>query len=169
MIWKNLSANRISPLPLAVLFAAVGLVQACSTDTPTAPTTPTLRLARAQVLVGGSAVNGMTMSVDHGAGEATRFEATLVAPLGPAHGYQVSVRYSRPGGMMHNSGEFMMYDDGTHGDLVAGDGVYCYEDWDDEYGCAGEGMLPGEYHYDFFGMDHDGAHTNHMGVTVTLE
>jgi len=30
-------------------------------------------------------------------------------------------------------------------------------------------MGPGTYHYEFFGMDHEGHHTNHMQVSVTLQ
>lgn len=62
-----------------------------------------------------------------------------MGPGGPVTGQSVRVRYQQ-GGMMGGTREFHLYDDGTHGDEHAGDG-----------------------------MDHEGHHTNHVDVTVTLE
>ncbi len=138
-------------------------------SSPTEPPGAALRLTQASVLVDGNLMNGMTVSMNHGSGGPTRFEATLQTVSGrPAAGRSVRVSYTRPGGMMMNRGEFTLYDDGTHGDHIAGDGIYCFEDWGWQYGCAGNGMYPGEYHYEFYGMHHDGAHSNHVNVQVTL-
>ena len=151
-----------------VVAALAAGVVACS-SMPTTPGSPLL-LAQARVLVGGEEVGGKTLPVGHGQGRATRFEAVLLDGQGRAvAGGRVLVDYQRPGGMMHARGQFLLYDDGTHGDPVAGDGIYCFEDMEHEYGCSGEDMQPGAYHYEFFGVDHDGMHSNHRHVIVTLE
>jgi hypothetical protein len=116
----------------------------------------------------GQTINGTTMGVGHGDGSPIRFEATLMGPGGPVSGQSVTVRYQQRG-MMGGTREFHLYDDGTHGDQQAGDGVYCFEDVQFQYACNAQGMGPGTYHYEFFGMDHEGHHTNHVDVTVTLE
>ena len=160
--------NRLGALTLTLipLFAL-----ACSGESsPTSPALASLSLQTANVVMNGSVLNGMTISRDHGNGAATRFEATLMGADGrPATGHRVAVRYTRPGGMMMmNSGEFFLYDDGTNGDPIAGDGIYCFEDLRYQYGCGGYGMAVGEYRYEFYGMQPDGTHSNHMTVNVTL-
>lgn len=91
-----------------------------------------------------------------------------MGPGGPVTGQSVRVRYQQ-GGMMGGTREFHLYDDGTHGDEHAGDGIYCFEDAQFQYACNAQGMGAGIYHYEFYGMDHEGHHTNHVDVTVTLE
>jgi hypothetical protein len=72
-------------------------------------------------------------------------------------------------GSGHHQGRFQLYDDGTHGDHVPGDGLYCFEDFAAEYGCHGPKAQPGEYHYEFWGEhQQDGHHSNRHRVTVTL-
>jgi hypothetical protein len=71
-------------------------------------------------------------------------------------------------GMMHRHGEFMLYDDGTHGDPTPGDAAYCYEDVMGEYGCHGTNRPMGPYHYDFCPIDEHGVEGNHVSMMVTL-
>jgi hypothetical protein len=71
-------------------------------------------------------------------------------------------------GSMMNGGRMTLYDDGTHGDRMPNDGIYCYEDFGGEYGCHGANAPMGRHDYDFFGMDHSNGETNHMLVTVTV-
>jgi len=158
-----------TPVWTMLLLTSMTPLLACS-GSPTSPTDIAMRLRQPSVMVGGTVMNGMTVSRDHGDGQPTRFEARLETADGrPASGNSVIVRYTRPGGMMMtNQGQFTLYDDGTHGDHIAGDGIYCFEDWDIQYGCAGYGMVAGDYHYEFYGQHGDGTQSNHMNVTVTL-
>jgi hypothetical protein len=71
------------------------------------------------------------------------------------------------GGYMHQ-GEFYCYDDGTHGDPVPGDGIYCFVDEMQQYGCHSADARPGEYRYEFCGFDQHGHESNRMEVRVNL-
>jgi len=165
------------PSSLLVILPFLAAAVACSS--PTAPEAPepiaqaALRLTGAQVLVGGQSVNGQTMQAGHMEGGATLFKATLLGPgNGPAVGHTVQVQYQTPGGgpggMMNQQGVMNLYDDGTHGDPVAGDGVYCFEDQDGRFGVHMPWAPAGEYHYEFFGFDHQNHHSNHMEVSLTM-
>ncbi len=131
-----------------------------------------LTLSDAMVIVNGQAVNGMTITPSQAQGTNTRFEARLMGPDGPAVGQTVRVSYQRPQGMMGmmggSSGVMTLYDDGTHGDETPGDGIYCTEDWDGQYGFHMNNAQMGTYHYDFYGMHDDGHESNHMEVSVGL-
>lgn len=163
-------------LTLALGFSAL----ACSGDgngSPTAPNLPpelveppptALQLQGANLLVGGQPVSG-TLPVGHGMGQTAVFEGTLMMGQMPAPGYEVWVEFDRPMGMMGpHHGRFRLYDDGTHGDPVAGDGIYCFEDFQRAYACNGNAMMPGEYHYQFYGVHADGHETNRMHVRIHL-
>ena len=129
-----------------------------------------LTLTSAKVMIGSTVVNDQTISRSHPMGTTTRFEAMLMDDHGRAAGYRMQMRYSLPqmmGGMM--GGNLMLYDDGTHGDHMAGDGVYSYEDMDGQYGCNRMDSPMGQYSYDFSGMDDMGHTTNHLMVTVTVD
>lgn len=162
-------AGRNLVVGFSIVLAAA-LVVACSHG-PTDPDMPGMMLTQPMISVAGQVMNGQTMPVGHGNGASTLFQAHLRYANGqPMTGGMVRVRYERPRGMMmgNSTGQFMLYDDGTHGDDVAGDGIYCFEDWDGRYGCHGAGFMAGEYCYEFWGEDHDGHQSNHREVTVTL-
>jgi hypothetical protein len=61
------------------------------------------------------------------------------------------------------------YDDGTHGDAVAGDGTYSYMDADGHIGPHYETCTSGLYTYIFHGTDMTGQHTNSVDLRVTVE
>ena len=132
-----------------------------------------LRLTGAQVVVGGQVVNGQTMQAGQMPGSSTLFKATLTGPNGgPALGQNAQVQYQTPGGgpggMMNQQGLMNLYDDGTHGDPIAGDGIYCYEDQQGRYGFHMQWAPTGQYPYEFYGFDHDEQHSNHMNVIATI-
>jgi hypothetical protein len=159
---------RRTALPAGVALIALLATTHCGeSNGPTAPTGAGIALTGASVMVNGQIVNGQ--AVPRGHGHSTRFEASLMFGSRPAPGEVVQVRFDRPGlGMMPTTGVFSLYDDGTHGDPVPGDGIYCYEDVAGQYGCHTEDARPGRYHYDFSGM-HGGMHeSNHMMVTVKV-
>jgi hypothetical protein len=160
----------------AALLVLVSFV-ACSSSgddgSPTSPANPDLMMTSADILVSGQSVAGGTFSQGHGEGSSTRFEAELMSNGQPAPGQMVWLEFDRPmmggNGMMRHTDRVQMYDDGTHGDRVAGDGIYCLEDFQGDYGCHRADAEPGEYHYEFYGVHAtDGHETNHMQVQVTI-
>ena len=158
---------------------AVGLILAvvgCSQDDPTQPAdsnTVDLTLSAAKVSVDGQSLDGQDVQQGSHAGP-VRYEAHLTDHHGnPVVGGQVQVRYGMNGMMGHmggymHQGEFYCYDDGTHGDPVPGDGIYCFEDDAQQYGCHRAGANPGESHYEFCGFDQHGHESNRMDVVVNL-
>jgi hypothetical protein len=70
--------------------------------------------------------------------------------------------------MGNGPGPLYLYDDGTHGDPIAGDGIYCFDDEQGRFGFHMAGAPHGQYHYEFFGFDHHDHHSNHVMVTVTV-
>ena len=154
---------------LLIVVLAVG----CSGDGdsgPTAPENQEIVLSTASISVNGSVVNGQTLPQGHGEGGSTRFEAEMMSNGLPSTGATVWMQYDRPMGMgmMRHTGRVELYDDGTHGDRVAGDGLYCLEDFEGEYGCHSKRAEMGEYHYEFYGEHDDGHESNHMTVTVRI-
>lgn len=139
-------------------------------DGVTNPASLELVLVDAAVKSDGQSIDGETIRVGRNTEGVLRFEAHLSDHQNnPALGYEVRVEYEIPGmRMMYRRGTLMLHDDGMHGDLVPGDGLYCYEDTSGEYGCHRSDAEPGEYHYDFCGVDHDGHESNRMRRTVTL-
>jgi len=154
-----------------VLLSLVACSSGSDDGSPTDPANPDVVMTSADILVSGQSVAGGTFSQGHGEGSSTRFEAELMTNGQPAPGQMVWLEFDRPMGhsMMRHTDRVQMYDDGTHGDRVAGDGIYCLEDFAGDYGCHRADAEPGEYHYEFFGVHAtDGHETNHMNVTVTI-
>lgn len=153
------------------LFALVLVAMSCSkANSPTNPATTDLALSDVILTVDGQVMNGATVHQGHGEGMSTRFQATLWRDAERARGETVRMRYERPGGMgmMGSTGVLTLYDDGTHGDHTPGDGIYCFEDWQERYGCHGTDAPMGNYHYEFWGEDHMGHESNHVMVNVTV-
>jgi hypothetical protein len=66
-------------------------------------------------------------------------------------------------------GTVLCYDDGTHGDDIAGDGIYHFMDPDDAIGCHGIGAPRGEYHYEFWCEDVYGQQSNVASVHIVRQ
>jgi len=131
----------------------------------------TTSAVRTAVKVDGQSIGGQTVRAADTRTGHVRFEACLTDRLGnPAPRGRVRLEYQVPGrmGMMHRVGQFMLYDDGTHGDITPGDAEYCYEDIMGEFSCHGTDSPMGPYHYGFCGIDEHGEQGNHVTVTVTL-
>jgi len=132
---------------------------------------PLIVLESASVSVDGQNVTNGTWNHGGHSSQSTRFEATLTVDGRPAIGEMVYIDYDRPqgmGSMMGMNGRFRLYDDGTHGDHTPGDGLYCLEDFNMGYGFHHGDSAHGEYHYDYFGQDHQGYESNHMQVSVQV-
>lgn len=162
--WTLIVAVALSPLAVVACGGDGG-------DSPTAPGGAPLVLASASVLVDGQPVsNGDTFHHRHGAaGGSTLFRAVVERDGVAASGPEVVCRFDLPQGHMHQQhGEFHLYDDGTHGDPVAGDGVYHHEDLDGRYGFHHGGAGHGEYQYEMWGQGPGGGHTNHRVIHVSV-
>jgi hypothetical protein len=134
-----------------------------------APPVTSLTLSSIAVAVNGQPMtDGTSMHRPTAAVGNTRFEAYLMEGTHGAVGDQARVRFERPMGMMNSSGSMPLYDDGTHGDRVANDGVYCYEDDDGSYGMHMTNAGMGLYRYEFWGTDPGGHESNHMSLSVTV-
>jgi len=171
--WMSLAA--VAVLSLGVLAAGCG-----GSETPMSPQqmaqagqlapTAELVLSNATISVGGQTVNGQTVQHGQMQGANTFFQAMLHEGDHLALGQTVQVKYQWPSGMgmMNQQGLVTMYDDGTHGDWQAGDGIYCF---DDQNGVAGFHMHDaplGTYNYEFYGVHHLGHHSNHVDVAVMV-
>jgi hypothetical protein len=161
--------NLRSSVPAVMAIALLGLATGCQDSDIVGTGAPELVLSEASVTVGGQSIDGEVLYPSENDG-VFRFEARLVDQGGrPAYGHRVRVAYNLPGmGMMHRTGTFMLHDDGMHGDPVAHDGIYCYEDESHQYGCHGPHAGPGEYHYEFCGIDDNGHESNRIGVTAVV-
>lgn len=156
-------ARRVLSFASAVL--AVWTAGCDGGGSPTRPAPDRLTLTSAAVSVDGVVYNGGTFDHEEGHGESTRFEARLMVDGTPAPGERVWVSHGR--GMM--GGRFPLFDDGTHGDPVAGDGLYCLEDFEGDYGFHHAIAPHGTYRYDFWGQHHDGGESNHLEVVIEVE
>jgi hypothetical protein len=127
-----------------------------------------IALAAADVQVDGRSVASATISP--GSGTSTLFTVTLADATDRARVARMQMDYAQHSamGMMGTRSSLDCYDDGTHGDAVAGDGMYSYRDEDGHVGPHYEGCVAGEYGYTFHGMDLDGNHTNSLEVRVTV-
>jgi hypothetical protein len=146
----------------------------CS-DSPSSPdlasTAPAV--SDPQVLVGGVSVRGPVMA---GTDQPAVFGVRVHAPSGLPSIRRVVLQYSQPGPNHHGgpmmggyNGTTLCYDDGTHGDDVAGDGIYHFMDPDQNIGCHGIGAPPGEYHYSFWCEDIHGQRSNTASLTITRQ
>lgn len=173
MLKRTIQSFSITSVAVAVLILTAG---GCSQDGPTQPAGSNagdLTLSAAKVSVDGQSLDGLDIRQGDYPGPVL-YEARLADNHGnPVVGGQVQVRYGMYGMMGHmggymHQGEFYCYDDGTHGDPVPGDGIFCFVDDAHHYGCHRAGARPGEYHYEFCGFDQHGHESNRMDVRVNL-
>jgi hypothetical protein len=171
-ITTKISSSRTR---LARSVVVVVAASAIGCNTPTSPdvSEAVLQLVNPLVMVNGQSVGGQTIQMGQMTGNSTFFQASLTVAGGPAPGRTVQVQYQVPHQGPHmmgapGQGTMLLYDDGTHGDPVAGDGTYCFDDTRGRYGFHMANAPMGQYHYEFYGIGHDQHHTEHMNVTVTI-
>lgn len=167
----------VTTLALAAALALLALTAvACGgggdDGSPTAPGTSPLTMTAASVHVDGQRVDdGATYRHPHGGSAgSTLFRAVLERDGVPVTGQDVICRFDLPqeGHRHQHRGEFHLYDDGTHGDPQAGDGVYHHEDHAGRYGFHHQGAHHGEYHYEMWGQGPQGGESNHRMIDVTV-
>lgn len=152
------SRMAVPPTLFVLLLAMI----ACGKDDPTAPTKVGAP-SDVVISIGGVIVTDSTIS--RGSGTSTRFVAHVPA----ASPYSMWVRYQTPMMMGSEWRDQMMYDDGTHGDTMAGDGEYCYEDHGEMAGMHGMDASMGHYSFDFYCTDEAGSHGDHVGAWVHVQ
>lgn len=169
--------QRIRSLPALFAGAVLPLLMSSCSDTPAGPGDPSRQppvVSDAQVVVGGVPIHGL---VTEGSDQPAIFGVRVHAPSGLPSIQRVVLQYQQPGPNHHHGGPMMggfngtvfCYDDGTHGDDIAGDGIYHFMDPDDEIGCHGYDATPGEYHYSFWCEDVYGQRSNVVDVTVVRQ
>ena len=159
----------VSASAVLLLLVALG---GCNDESPTSTGLSDVTLSAAEISVNDQSLDGQTIHQGEYVGP-VRYDARLVDHQGnPVAGGRVLVQIETSGmmGPMHGyTGQINCYDDGTHGDLVPGDGAYCFVDSTQQYGCHRMGAQSGEYHYDFCGYDPQGHESNHMNLSVSLQ
>lgn len=168
--------RNLAPFLHMTLLMGIGLL-ACSDDGsslmgPTSRPNPPA-ITSAEILVHGQSVQGV---VTRGTDAPALFRVRVHAPGGLPTIQRVVLSYTQPGANHHGRsmmggfrGTVFCYDDGTHGDDVAGDGIYHFMDPDDAIGCHGVGAPPGDYHYEFWCEDVFGQRSSVRSVTVTRQ
>jgi hypothetical protein len=163
--------TRLSAVPAILLFSL-----ACSdsshllsnTGAPSSGASP-VRLGAADVAINGRSVNDAT--IPPGSGSSSLFTVTLANPQLRPDVAKIQMDYTEHTamGMMGNTMSVDCYDDGTHGDAVAGDGTYSYMDTDGHIGPQYQDCVAGQYVYSFHGTDTMGQQTNVVDCRVTVE
>lgn len=162
-----------------VLLSAVVIAGCSSSSSPTQtpPDNGQLVTTSSQAYVDGQPQAGATRQQGFGEGSSMLFEGVMMQGDQPGAGETMWMEYDRPmgggccggmGGGGRHTGRIQLYDDGTHGDDIPGDGMYHFEDFDGEFGCQRQNNEGGEYHYEFYGQHHDGSETNHLDMTITI-
>ena len=99
------------------------------------------------------------------------FRAMFTDPDGNDTIKKAVVSYNVKMMMMNHSGEITMWDDGTHGDMTPGDGIFHMEDDMSEMmkmmGIVWANMM-GDYEFEFYCFDEDDHESNHYKVEVTI-
>ncbi|MFN7970894.1 MAG: choice-of-anchor X domain-containing protein [Acidobacteriota bacterium] len=147
----------------SMFFVLVATMTACGSDDD--PTAPTKVGAPSSVAISIDGVNVTDTTITRGPGDSTRYVAHVPAGTSLA----TWVRYQTPMMMMGEWREQMMFDDGTHGDMMAGDGEYCYEDHGEMAGMHGMGAAMGHYGFEFYCTDEAGNHGDHVPAWVNVQ
>lgn len=146
---------------LFVLVVSIGLA-GCSSDNSTSNSTQVPSVQTVNISISG--VNVMNSTIAPGEGNSTLFSAF---PSRVEPGLQVMMQFRTPS-MMGGMRSQMMYDDGTHGDRVAGDGQYCYEDVNGNPGMHMQNAMMGNYNFEFYCENSKGDHSSHMNAWVDV-
>ncbi len=147
---------------LMMIILIVGsLMNQCSKNNPINPQkAPEIKYAK--ILI--SSKNVMNSKITRGMGNSTLY---IAKPDRVEPGMTVWMVVKTP--MMHDHGRyFMMYDDGTHGDLHPGDGEYCYEDVSHMPGIHMMDAANGHYQFEFYCVDSEQNHGQHHNGWVEI-
>ena len=157
--------------PIVVTLASCSSGSGLPTSSPTSTKPPAVTAAA--VLVRGIPVAGV---VRVGSDEPSLFQARVNAPGGLPSIGRVVMEYAQPGPNHHGGsmmggfrGTVMMYDDGTHGDDIAFDGIYHFMDPENQVGCHGITAPRGEYRYSFWCEDVFGQRSAVAAIVVERE
>jgi hypothetical protein len=150
----------------SVIMVTIVVLAGCKKGTVDSPLALT-----AVIMINGSDMTNGTMSGPRQADRMT-LRAQFSDPQGN-HTIRTAVAsYNRGHGMMNRMGEITLWDDGTHGDHVPGDGWYTMEDdmlqmmssmghhWNE---------IMGEHEFGFYCLDEDGNESNHITVRLNVQ
>jgi hypothetical protein len=125
----------------------------------------------AAIMINGSDMTNGTMSNPNQADRMT-IRAEFSDPQGNHTIRTAAASYTHGHNMMNHMGEITLWDDGTHGDHVPGDGWYTIEDdmvqmmsmmgnhWD---------QVMGSHEFEFYCLDEDGNESNHITARLNVQ
>ena len=115
------------------------------------------------ISIGGQ--NVTNTAINSGMGNSTLFVAR---PSRVEPGLTVWVKFKGSSMMSTGSGMFQMYDDGTHGDRIPGDGEYCFENFNEAPRMHMGNAMSGHYTFEFYCQDSNGNHSSHNNAWVDV-
>jgi len=125
----------------------------------------------AAIIINGSDMTNGTMS-NPNQGDLMTLKAEFSDPQGNHTIRMAAASYTHGHGMMNHMGEITLWDDGTHGDHVPGDGWYTMEDdmlqmmsmmgnhWNN---------IMGSHEFQFYCLDEDGNESNHISAHLDVQ
>ncbi len=148
---------------ILILLGAAVIFAGCGGSDPVGKSASVPYPQNVAITIGSADVTDTSIMPGMGSSTIYRARPTSVPP-----GLTVRVHYQGPMGMMNNSGDWMMYDDGTHGDRTPGDGEYCYQDFD-QMRIHMRNAMPGHYTFDFYCVDSNGNHSPYNTAWVDVD
>lgn len=148
---------------MIVVLVVLGNCKKAALDSPTAVT--------AMILVNGSNMTNGSMS-NPGQGDRMTMRTQFSDPQGSNTIRAAVASYSHGHGMMDHMGQITLWDDGTHGDDVAGDGWYHMEDEMLEMmSMMGNSwnQIMGTHEFEFYCLDEDGNESNHITAHINIQ
>lgn len=152
---------------VSLLVAAIFLTSGCKKSTT----------ANSPVALDASVwVNGMDKSNGNlsnpNQADRMRIRAQFSDPQGNHTINSAVATYSHGMGMMDHTVQVTMWDDGTHGDDIPGDGwIHMEDEMVDMMSLMGHGwnQIMGDYRFDIYCFDEEGNESNHISVHMTIQ
>jgi hypothetical protein len=153
----------ILTLAILMVIATIGCKKSTATSAPMA--------LNASLMVNGTDMTGGTLS-NPNQGDHMNIGAQFTDPQGN-HTIRNAVAIgSHSMGMMSHLGDITLWDDGTHGDDIAGDGWFHMEnEMADMMASMGHGWndIMGDYEFEVYCIDEDGNESNHISVHMNIQ
>jgi hypothetical protein len=153
-----------------MLVLSAGLLTLAACNDSTGPDQSLFQITSASALLNGTPIAG-PIRPDHG--DQLRFEAR-VTPVGPAVLDHVVLEHWARGvkGRKVRLGSTNLYDDGTHGDRIAGDGLYSHEaEFFELMLFMGGDMhrMTGSHDFSIYAVSSDGSSSDAYPIHITVE
>jgi hypothetical protein len=145
------------------MLVVLGNCKKAALDSPTA--------VIAMIMVNGSEMTNSSLS-NPSQDDRMTVRAQFFDPQGSNTIRTAVTSYSHGHGMMDHMGQITLWDDGTHGDDVPGDGWYHMEDEMLEMmSMMGNhwNQIMGTHEFEFYCLDEDGNESNHITAHIDIQ